>query len=93
MIWHEKCAIAKGGVQIVPKYVHFAVRSAPTTYHMTCSSSVHCICRFQKFDVPRLPHLDSPEFASKDDIMKQPIQIRKGYSYKVMLGRVFTSPL
>lgn len=48
-------------------------------------------CRMHKFDVPRLPHLS--EFLTERDkyIMDEPIQVRKGYSYKVMLGEVFTS--
>ena len=48
--------------------------------------------RVHKFDVPRIPHLKeflSPEVVEL--VMGEPIQVRKGYSYKVMLGDVFTS--
>ena len=47
--------------------------------------------RHHKLDVPRLPHLR--EFLHDDEkaILEQPIQLRKGYSYKKMLGEVLTS--
>ena len=48
-------------------------------------------CRVHKFDVPRLPHLREFLCESDQHVMDQPIQVRKGYSYKVMLGEVFTS--
>ena len=57
-----------------------------------CVCSLHlCIRRYHKFDVPRLPHMST--FLSEEEahIMEQPIQIRKGYSYKKMLGQVLTS--
>lgn len=44
-----------------------------------------------KFDVPRLPHLKEFLDENSKHIMDEPIQVRKGFSYKVMLGKVFTS--
>ena len=46
--------------------------------------------RQHKFDVPRLPHLKDVLSEGEQDILTQPIQIRKGYSYKKMLGQVLT---
>lgn len=60
--------------------------------HLNVQSIPNIInCRVHKFDVPRLPHL--MEFLDEDNkhIMDEPIQVRKGFSYKVMLGKVFTS--
>lgn len=47
--------------------------------------------RIHKFDAPRLPHLE--KFLSPDEeyILQESVQVRKGYSYKKMLGEVFTS--
>lgn len=58
---------------------------------IVCSPVHLTICRYHKFDVPRLPHMRT--FLSEDEvhIMEQPVQIRKGYSYKKMLGQVLTS--
>ena len=48
-------------------------------------------CRVHKFDVPRLPHLKEFLDEHSKHIMDEPIQVPKGFSYKAMLGRVFTS--
>ena len=40
--------------------------------------------------MPRLPHLKDVLSEGEQDILTQPIQIRKGYSYKKMLGQVLT---
>lgn len=47
--------------------------------------------RIHKFDVPRLPHLR--EFLQPEErgILEASVQERKGFSYKKMLGEVFTS--
>ena len=47
--------------------------------------------RMHKFDVPRLPHLKKFLKATEKSILEESVQVRKGFSYKKMLGEVFTS--
>ena len=59
---------------------------------MANSPHVHCACRMHKFDVPRIPHLK--EFLNdkeKEFLQTTKVPLRKGWSYKLMLGSVFTS--
>ena len=47
--------------------------------------------RIHKFDVPRLPHLRKFLIGNEKRILEESVQVRKGYSYKIMLGEIFTS--
>lgn len=58
---------------------------------MCVQHDAYPFCRVHKFDVPRLPHLREFLYDDEKGIMDRPIQVRKGYSYKKMLGEVFTS--